>query len=215
MGRRSAKPPSAKPPTTILWATTTTLTTATKPLSFVVECVCLVCVWSVLLFCCSVSVCRLCFCRVCCVRVTCVLLQIRLNMNRIPYSFPRSAYSTCRVALNPAPSPSSTSHFHLMRICFPPPGPPPPPNTAADTAHNARSTQPALRPHRATPRIEDKPPQTRRPHSTGLCLLLSEGPDPGSAQRHVHAGSPVHTAPIKQKKNEKRKKDPRISSFQG
>ena len=47
MGRRSAKPPSvpsAKPPTTILWATTTTLTTATKPLSFVVGCVCLVCV---------------------------------------------------------------------------------------------------------------------------------------------------------------------------
>ena len=34
-----------------LWAT---LTTATKPLSFVVECVCLVCV-SVLVCCCSVS----------------------------------------------------------------------------------------------------------------------------------------------------------------
>jgi len=28
----------------LVWATTTTLTTATKPLSFVVECVCLVCV---------------------------------------------------------------------------------------------------------------------------------------------------------------------------
>jgi len=32
----------------------------------------------------------------------------------------------------------------------------PPPNTAADTAHSAHSTQPALRPHRATPRVEDK-----------------------------------------------------------
>jgi len=47
-----------------------------------------------------------------------------------------------------------------------PPGNPPPP-TAADTAHSAHSTQPALRPHRATPRVEDKPPQTRRPHSIG------------------------------------------------
>ena len=36
-------------------------------------------------------------------------------------------------------------------------------NTAADTAHSAHSAQPALRPHRATPRVEDKPPQTRRP----------------------------------------------------
>jgi len=31
----------------------------------------------------------------------------------------------------------------------------PPPNTAAGTAHSAHSTQPALRPHRATPRVED------------------------------------------------------------
>ena len=64
------KPPSAKPPTTILWATTTSLTTATKLLSFVVECVCLVCVW---VFWCFAILCRLCFCRVCCVRVTCWL----------------------------------------------------------------------------------------------------------------------------------------------
>ena len=55
----------------------------------------------------------------------------------------------------------------------------PPPNTAADTAHSAHSTQPALRPHRATPRVEDNPPETRRPHSIGLCSPLSEGPDPG------------------------------------
>jgi len=76
-----------------------------------------------------------------------------------------------------------------------PTGPlPPPPDTAADTAHSAQSTQPALRPHRATPRVEDKPLQKRRPHSIGLCSPLSEGPDPGLAQRHVNAGSPVHTA---------------------
>jgi len=85
----------------------------------------------------------------------------------------------------------------VMMICSPPQGTPPSPNSAADMAHSTLSTQPALRPRRATPRVEDKPPQTRRPHSNGLCSPLSEGPDPGSAQRHVNAGSPVHTAPIK------------------
>jgi len=74
----------------------------------------------------------------------------------------------------------------------PPRAPPPPFNTAADTAHSAHSTQSALRPHRATLRVEDKPPQTRRPHSIGLCSPLSEGPDPGTAQRHVNAGSPFY-----------------------
>jgi len=39
-----------------------------------------------------------------------------------------------------------------------PTGYPPPSNTAADTAHSAHSTQPALRPHRATSRVEDKTP---------------------------------------------------------
>ena len=66
----------------------------------------------------------------------------------------------------------------------------PPTHTEADMAH---STQPALRPHRTTPMAEDQPPQTRRPHSNGLCSPLLEGPDPGSAQRHVNAGSPVQT----------------------
>jgi len=46
-----------------------------------------------------------------------------------------------------------------------------PPHTAADTAHSPHSTQPALRPHRATPRAEEKNPQTRRPHSNGLGRL--------------------------------------------
>ena len=81
-------------------------------------------------------------------------------------------------------------------------------------AHSTHSTQPALRPHRTTPKAEDKPPHTHRPHSNGLCSPLSEGPDPGSAQRHVNAGSPVQTALIKKIKKIK-KKDPRISSFQG
>jgi len=74
--------------------------------------------------------------------------------------------------------------------------PPPPTHTAADMAHSTHSTQPALRSHRTTPRTEAKPPQTRRPHTNGLCSPLSEGPDPGSAQRHVNAGSPVQTALI-------------------
>jgi len=64
----------------------------------------------------------------------------------------------------------------------------PPPNTAADTAHRAHSTQPALRPHRATPRVGDKPPQSHRPHSIGLCSPVSEGPDPGSADRETGWG---------------------------
>jgi len=69
-----------------------------------------------------------------------------------------------------------------MMKCLPSQGTPPP-NTAADTAHGPQrtqhTTQPALRPHRATSRVEDRPPQTRRPHSIGLCLPLSEGPDLG------------------------------------
>ena len=47
-----------------------------------------------------------------------------------------------------------------------------PPNTAADTAHSAQSTQPALRPHRATPRVEDTPPQTRHSCGTAPFSLL-------------------------------------------
>jgi len=39
-----------------------------------------------------------------------------------------------------------------------PTGYPPPPHTAADTDYSAHSTQPTLRPHRATPRVEDKTP---------------------------------------------------------
>jgi len=45
----------------------------------------------------------------------------------------------------------------MPMICLPPQGPPPP-NTAAGTAHSAHSTQPALPPHRATPRVEDNTP---------------------------------------------------------
>jgi len=67
-----------------------------------------------------------------------------------------------------------------------PAGYPPPPNTAADMAPSRHSTQPALRPHRATPRAEDRTTQTRRPHLNGLCSPLSEGPDPRSAQMHVN-----------------------------
>jgi len=61
-------------------------------------------------------------------------------------------------------------------ICLAPQGTPP--HTAADTAHSVHSTQPALRPLRATPRVEDKPPQTRRPHSAAghLQLVLSYTP---------------------------------------
>jgi len=73
----------------------------------------------------------------------------------------------------------------MMICCLPLQGTPRHPNIAADTAHSAHSTQPALRSHRATPRVEDKSPQTRRPHSISLCSPLSEGPDPGSGQRHV------------------------------
>ena len=50
-----------------------------------------------------------------------------------------------------------------------------PPNTAADTARSAHSTQPALRLHRAAPRVEDTPSQTRRPHD-----------DDFTPERHLH-----------------------------
>ena len=46
-------------------------------------------------------------------------------------------------------------------ICLPPQGTPPPTHTAADMAHSTYNTQPAMRPHCATPRAEDKPPQMR------------------------------------------------------
>jgi len=69
-------------------------------------------------------------------------------------------------------------------ICLPPQGTPPQ-NTAAGTAHSAHSTQPALPPHHATPRVDDNTPADAPPHSYGLCSPLSEGHDPGSAQRHV------------------------------
>jgi len=39
-------------------------------------------------------------------------------------------------------------------------------------AHSTHSTQPALQPHRTTPRAEDKPPQTHRPHSNGILDLI-------------------------------------------
>jgi len=70
----------------------------------------------------------------------------------------------------------NTSGAKMMMICLPPQGTPP--HTAADMAHNTHSTQPALQPHRTTPRAEDKPPQTHRPHSNGLCSPLSEGQVP-------------------------------------
>ena len=65
-----------------------------------------------------------------------------------------------------------------MMICLPY-RVPPHTHTAADTAHSVHSTQPALRPHCATPSVEDKPSQTRRPRSIRLCSPLSEGPHPG------------------------------------
>jgi len=58
----------------------------------------------------------------------------------------------------------------MIMICLPPPGSPPPPqHSSRHSTHSTHSTQPALRPHCATPRAEHKPPQTRRPHLKGPC----------------------------------------------
>jgi len=76
-----------------------------------------------------------------------------------------------------------------MMICLPPQGTPPPHSSRYGPQHTQHTASTAATPH--YPRAEDKPPQTRRPHSNGLCSPLSEGPDPGSAQRHVNAGSEV------------------------
>jgi len=49
-------------------------------------------------------------------------------------------------------------------------------NTAADMAHSTHSTQPALRPHRATPRVKDKPsPLKRSMMHTVLALCNPQG----------------------------------------
>ena len=72
-----------------------------------------------------------------------------------------------------------------MTICLPPQGTPP----QDSSRHGSQCTQHTAS-TAATPRypwVEDKPPQTCRPHSTGLCSPLLERPDSGSAQRHVHA----------------------------
>ena len=47
----------------------------------------------------------------------------------------------------------------------------PSPHTAADTAYSAHSTQPALRPHCATLRVEDKPPHCARGNSVILLQM--------------------------------------------
>jgi len=64
-----------------------------------------------------------------------------------------------------------------VTICSPPQGTPSP-NTAADTAHSAHSTQPALRPHRATPRVEDKTPANAPAPLNRSMLALFGGPRP-------------------------------------
>jgi len=66
----------------------------------------------------------------------------------------------------------------------------------AYTAHSQHCGYTALPPGQKTnPRRRRR---TDRPHSNGngLCSPLSKGPDPGSAKRHVNAGSPVQTALI-------------------
>ena len=56
------------------------------------------------------------------------------------------------------PPPGYSPGPDAMTICLPPQVTPP--STAADTAHSAHSTQPAMRPHRATLRVEDNTPSS-------------------------------------------------------
>ena len=74
----------------------------------------------------------------------------------------------------------------MMMICLPPQGTPPP-NTAADMAQSTHSTQPALRPHRATPRIEDTPP-----HVCMCVFSFIYVPPPVSGARRLHRLNSIH-----------------------
>jgi len=76
-----------------------------------------------------------------------------------------------------------------------PTGYPPLPNTEADMAHSTHSTQPALRSDRANPRAEDKPPQTRRPHTNGL-FTLKFARTGEEAPVSVHAPLPADLAAV-------------------
>ena len=60
------------------------------------------------------------------------------------------------------------------------------------TAHTAHS-QPALRPHRTTPRAEDKPPQTHRPHSNLVPMMMICLPPQGTPPPHSSRYGPQHT----------------------
>jgi len=65
-----------------------------------------------------------------------------------------------------------------MMICLP--HRVPPPNTAAGTAHSAHSTQPALRPQRATPRVEDNIPADAPTPLNRSMLPPAESASPGT-----------------------------------
>jgi len=67
------------------------------------------------------------------------------------------------------------SDWGALRIDMLTPQGPPHTHTQQPTRPTAHTAQPALRPHRATPRVKEEPPQTRWPHSTGLCSPRSEG----------------------------------------
>ena len=86
-----------------------------------------------------------------------------------------------------------TSVIPSMMICLPPQGTTPT-NTASDTAHSAHNTQPALRPHRATPRVEDAHPLHLRVYGS---VLLNHGSLPrrrGSSSSRTSYGVywPLH-----------------------
>ena len=72
----------------------------------------------------------------------------------------------------------------------------PPPNTAADTAHSVHGTQPALPPHRATPRVEDSTPADAPAGETGPCWR-AVAPEADTlvlfrADRMLHKVAPSH-----------------------
>ena len=85
----------------------------------------------------------------------------------------------------------------------------PPPNTAAGTAHSAHSTQPALRPHRATPRVEAPSPIQNGPTSVPSSVQniassiqnVPNGPSPilsgaVSVSSPQNGPSPIQNGPI-------------------
>jgi len=117
----------------------------------------------------------------------------RLSSKRLEDSWHSDLLSSTAIPRSPHQRILHSSHIythHAADDMRPPPGYPPPPNTATDTAHSAHSTPPAPRPHRATPRVEDKTPADAPAPLNRSMLAPFGGPRPrvsAKARKRAHS----------------------------